>query len=371
MTKIILLDVDGVLVHPGGYRAALRATLNHFIDPPFEVQEENLLELEKRGISSEWDMAPLLLAAYWSEILSRQSGQNLPTDVFSAAIAINQRKIQKPAQLSIPEIRLVAGQYPAETAFQAGYFSYIPFGLRKNLLTQTRNVQASRTMRVFQHFTLGSKEFTETYDLPAEFQTGSFLLKYDKSNLTEEIRSSLSNPDYHLAAFTSRPSKPPCEIQQIPLGYAPEAELALELVGLPHIPLMAFGKLEYLSAQFGLDPASLVKPSPFHALAAILAAWTGEEWLALQAAYHWLETGTINKAFRQLPKTFELIVVEDTMGGVHSVHAAGKILKDAGFNVDVRAIGLTSGNVAKAAAFESAGVPSYEDWNSLMEVLER
>ena len=31
MTKIILLDIDGVLVHPGGYRAALRATVNHFL----------------------------------------------------------------------------------------------------------------------------------------------------------------------------------------------------------------------------------------------------------------------------------------------------------------------------------------------------
>ena len=40
MTRIILLDVDGVLVQPGGYRAALRATFNLFIEPRLELQEE-------------------------------------------------------------------------------------------------------------------------------------------------------------------------------------------------------------------------------------------------------------------------------------------------------------------------------------------
>jgi len=371
MTKIILLDVDGVLVHPGGYRAALRATLNHFIDPHFDIEEGALLELERRGISSEWDMSPLLLAAYWNDILSREPMPNLPSDVISAALEINRYKTQVPAYLFMPEIGLVPGQYPAETAFHAGFFSSIPIGLRKNLLTQTRSVQASHTMRVFQHFTLGSKRFTETYNLPAEFQTDSFLLLHDKSSLTDQIRSSLSKPDYYPAAFTSRPSKPPCEIQQSPPGYAPEAELALELVCLSHIPLIAFGKLEYLAALHDLDPATLVKPSPFHALAAILAAWTGEEWLALHAANHWRETGTLNEVFHQLPESFDLIVVEDTMGGIHSVRAAGKILNDAGFDINVRVIGLTSGNVAKAAAFKAADVSCYEDWNSVIEVLEQ
>ena len=55
MIKIILLDVDGVLVYPGGYRAALRATVNHFIDPSLEIDEETLTELERRGIASEWN----------------------------------------------------------------------------------------------------------------------------------------------------------------------------------------------------------------------------------------------------------------------------------------------------------------------------
>ena len=63
--------------------------------------------------------------------------------------------------------------------------------LRKNLLTETRNVHKSQTMRTFQHFTLGSQNFEETYNLPAEFETESLLLKYDHSNVDDSIRAAL------------------------------------------------------------------------------------------------------------------------------------------------------------------------------------
>jgi hypothetical protein len=367
MTKIILLDIDGVLVQPGGYRAALRATVNHFIDPYFEIDEETLTELEQRGISSEWDMAPLLLASYWDSILAEQSMQALPEEVSAAAHEINrQRKVEVPRRLSVPSFDLVAGQYPAQTAFQAGCFLSIPSPLRKNLLTQTRSVLASHTMRIFQHFTLGSKKFSATYDLSAELETESFLLTHDTSKINEEIRSKLLQPDHHLAAFTARPSAPPREIAGSFPGYAAEAELALELVNLKDIPLIAFGKLEYLASQYQLDPAALLKPSPVQALAATLAAWTGEEWASLQAADQWREIGKLNGGFEQLPKTFELMVVEDTMGGIRSVRAAGGILQAAGFNVAVRALGLTSGSIMKASVFEQFNVSYFEDWTALI-----
>ena len=252
---------------------------------------------------------------------------------------------------------------------QAGYFSSIPYGLRKNLLTDTRNIYKSCTMRVFQHFTLGSENFAKTYNLRADFETESFLFTFDRSNINEDIRGKLLQSNHYLAALTSRPSLPPREVTGSALGFAPEAELALELIGLPNIPLMAFGKLEYLASKYGLEPAALVKPSPFQALAAILAAWTGEEWSSLQAANQWHRTGILNRSFHQLPKTFELIVVEDTMGGIFSVRSAGEILKKAGLDVSVRAIGLTSGNTAKASAFENAAVQYFQDWESLIEAV--
>lgn len=362
MTKIILLDIDGVLVHPGGYRAALRATVNHFLGTEFEVREELLTDLEKRGISSEWDMAPLIIASHWNSILLQHPKQNLPEDVFAAANELQKIKIQN--QITIPEFDLVAGQYPAEAAFHAGCFSSIPLELRKKLLTKTRDIHSSPTMRIFQHFTLGSENFTKTYNLPAEFETESLLLTHDQSNINDEVRSKLRK--YHLAAFTARPSGPPAEVTGSIVGYAPEAELALELVKLTDIPLIAFGKLEYLASQHGLDPATLVKPSPVQALAGVLAAWTNDEWSSLQAANHWRETGKVNEKFKQLPKEFELMVVEDTMGGIRSVRTAGKILQEADFDIDIKAIGLTSGSGAKSSAFEEANIPYFENWESLI-----
>jgi hypothetical protein len=371
MIKVILLDIDGVLVYPGGYRAALRATLDHFIDPHFVVDEETLVGLERRGISSEWDMAPLLLASYWTDILTRQPLKNLPADVQSAAIEVNlQRKIDAPTDLSIPGFALVPGQYPAETAFQTGSFQSIPYVLRKNLLTDTRDIHKSHTMRIFQHFTLGSEKFKRTYNLPVDFDTESFLLTHDRSNIDAEIRRRLRQSDHRLAAFTTRPSSPPLDIGVSQTGYAPEAELALELVCLPDIPLIAYGKLVYLANQRGLDAATMLKPSPVQALAAIAAAFTGDEWNAVQAAVDWQTSGRLNGIFSNLPESFELIVVEDTLGGITSTLKAGRILQESGKDVTIRAFGLAFGSPTKAAAFEQAGIPVFDSWGSLMDQIE-
>ena len=372
MTTVLLLDIDGVLVKPGGYRAALHATLNYFVNlmglPHFEFPEEKLAGFERRGITSEWDMVPLLLAVLWDDILSHQPVENLPSDVSSAA-----REIGKclngyiPSDLHIPEFELVAGQYPADTALHNGFFRSIPEQLCTNLLHRSRDVHFSQTMRLFQQYTLGSDAFTRTYDLPAEIETESLLHQYDQSNIDDGILEKLRQPGIHLTAFTARPSAPPREVEAPPLGYAPEAEIALNLVGLPDIPMISFGKLQYLGEQRGYDPEILLKPSPVQALAGISAALTGDEWASLQAACDWHETGQLTGALSKLPQTFEVVIVEDTLGGVRSVLAAGEILRKTGLDVDVRVYGLTSGSAAKSAAFEQMNLPHFSDWDTLTD----
>jgi hypothetical protein len=372
MTSVLLLDIDGVLVKPGGYRAALHATLNYFVHlmglPHFEFPEEKIAQIEQRGITSEWDMAPLLLAALWEDILSRQPISDLPADVSSAATRIGKHLDgYVPSEVHIPEFELVPGQCPADTALNIGLFSSIPEPLCINLLQRSRDINFSQTLRLLQHYTLGSKAFTQTYSLPAEIETESLLHKYDQSNINEPIREKLLQSGIHLAAFTARPSMPPREVKAPPLGYAPEAEIALDLVGLPDIPLISFGKLQYLGEQRGHDPETLLKPSPVQALAGIAAALTGDEWSSLQAACDWHETGQLMGGVAELPQSFEVSIVEDTMGGVRSVWAAGEILGKAGLDVTVRAYGLTSGSTAKSAAFERAGVPYFDTWETLID----
>jgi hypothetical protein len=375
MTKVLLLDIDGVLVRPGGYRAALHATLNYFVNlmglPHFEFPEEKLAGLERRGITSEWDMVPLLLGVLWNDILSHQAVTDLPVDVPSATFRIGQNLDgYVPSDLVIPDFDLVPGQYPADTVLQSELFPCIPEELRTNLLHRSRDVRFSQTMRMFQQYTLGSRAFTQTYNLPAEVETESLLHKHDKSNINDTIREKLRQPGIHLTAFTARPSAPPREVTAPPLGYAPEAEIALDLVGLSDIPLISFGKLQYLGEQRGYDPEFLLKPSPVQALAGIAAALTESEWPALKAACDWHEKGQLKGILTKLPQSFNVTIVEDTLGGIRSVWAAGEILKDAGLNVTVRAFGLTSGSATKSAAFEGAGVPHCSDWGALVGLLE-
>ncbi len=372
MKKVILLDVDGVLVTPGGYRAALHATLDHFASlmgvPHFDFHEEKIAELEKHGIFSEWDMVPVLLGTAWNDILSHWTEVNLPSDLASAAVEIGRRMNgYVPGDVNVPEFEVLPDIYPTESALQHGCFPFIPEDLRRSLLHDSRNVHFSHTTRLFQHFSLGSRVFSKTYNLPAEVETESFLHSHDRTNLNEEILAKLLQKDVYLASITARPSAPPRDVDTSHSGYAPEAENALELVGLPDIPLIGYGRLEYYAKQHGLDAATLLKPSPVHALAATAAAFTGEEWPAIQAAADWQQTGQLNSLFSSLPRSFELIVVEDTMGGIRSTWGAGEVLQKAGFDVTIRPFGLTSGSVSKTAAFEHAGVQYFQDWESLIK----
>lgn len=371
MTKIILLDIDGVLVTPGGYRAALHATLNHFANlmsaPHFDFHEEQIAELEKRGIFSEWDMVPLLLATAWNDILSTWHETNLPSDVTLAAIEIGKRMNgYAPHTLHVPDFEILPNLYPTECALRQKSFPFIPETLRQSLLHDSRNVHFSATTRLFQHFSLGSHTFSEAYNLPAEIETESLLYLHDVSNLNQTILDKLLQPDIYLASITARPSAPPRNVDTSHIGYAPEAEKALDLVGLAHIPLIGYGRLEYIAKLHGLEPSTLLKPSPVHALAGTLAAYTGNEWDALQAAVHWQKTGKLNNAFSQLPNSFELMVVEDTLGGIRSTQSAGEIFQKANFDVTVKTIGLTSGSKTKALAFEQAEIEYFENWEEII-----
>ncbi len=93
---------------------------------------------------------------------------------------------------------------------------------------------------------------------------------------------------------------------------------------------------------------------------------TGDEWAGLQSAGDWHKTGKLNGVFANLPREFELFVVEDTMGGIRSTKAAGEILRQNGFNVPTQTIGLTSGSASKVEAFTQAEIPHFENWEELI-----
>ncbi len=186
-----------------------------------------------------------------------------------------------------------------------------------------------------------------------------------KSDSVEKLRQSAA----HLVAFTARPPRRRGKSKLLPADMRRKRRSRWSWSAFPTFPLISFGRLQYLGEQRGYDPEIFLKPSPVQALAGIAAALTGDEWSALQAACDWYETGQLTGPLAQLPHSFELGIVEDTLSGIRSVVAAGEILQGAGLDVTVRTYGLTSGSAAKSAAFEQAGVPYYSDWDALMEHL--
>ena len=63
--KILLFDIDGVLVQPAGYRLAMEETCRHFLDKGGITSALHYPEIysnfEAQLVTSEWDMVPLTL----------------------------------------------------------------------------------------------------------------------------------------------------------------------------------------------------------------------------------------------------------------------------------------------------------------------
>ena len=78
--RIILFDVDGVLITPGGYRKALNDTIASFLgelgQPQLQPDESVFEHFEALGITSEWDMVPLFLCMCLQALCETQQLQS-------------------------------------------------------------------------------------------------------------------------------------------------------------------------------------------------------------------------------------------------------------------------------------------------------
>ncbi|MCX8062547.1 MAG: hypothetical protein N3D16_08195, partial [Anaerolineales bacterium] len=360
MKRFLLLDIDGVLVRPLGYRAALRASVATFAEwmgfSDFQVEEGVIGDLEARGISSEFDMLPLLVGAVLQAVLSEVEIANLPEDLVEAAKYISAAHPLPPEAIHVSAFPLQDGCFPSEAAYRRGLYPALPEALRRSLLLNTRDVYRSPTTRLFQQFVLGSRRFEEVYNLPAQVQSSPYLHEYDQPLLDplscKRLESAWRSGAIHVAAMTARPSLPPRGVAVFTDPYPPEAEAALELIGLPDLPLIGLGKLDYVARKVGLPVESLLKPAPAQALAATLVAGGEGELAAIESVVAWLTQPSQGQPFNSLPREIELHVVEDTLGGVRSVRSAAEVLQQSEYSVTVYAWGLVDGNGQKRATLE-------------------
>ena len=238
-TTIVLFDIDGVLVQPAGYRAAVKATMDYFLDrlgvERAVFSEEIAVLFEALGVTSEWDMVPISLVVVLEAVFTTNPPErdlNSLLDVLrwtrgkGFSIQLNLRKAVE--DLSP---RFLKAEIPSEAllrslqADKGSDFAHLSLPLIEELLANTRSVKQSMVTRVFQNMVLGSEDFEAVYEMPALFEWESCLKTFDKlmldSALYDQIKKAKQAGNFWYAAYTARPSLPPKEITEVVWGIFP------------------------------------------------------------------------------------------------------------------------------------------------------
>jgi hypothetical protein len=358
--KILLFDMDGVLLESRGYHLALQETIRRiaaalgFRDGTIPV--DAIAAFEAGGITSEWDEAAVATAALLKAAWSEEPDLELPTSLANSPSYSKQSRALPDFEsvaktLATPElIELHPLERAARLFLNTGRHNPNQERILKDLILGARLAEDSLTHRTFQELVLGSAEFESTYGLAAELHCDSYLLKYDRSNLSTDesaaLRNWMNSPGQTAAVITSRPSSPPEGVFS-----TPEAELGTKLVGLDGIPILGWGGMCWLGLQRLTNPQSFLKPSPVHALAAIRRATGESQENALTAAADLVDKKN-NADWFQFNKA-EVYIFEDTPGGVKSLLCAQAVLSEVGISIQACTCGITTHLVKSQALVDN------------------
>ena len=146
-----------------------------------------------------------------------------------------------------------------------------------------------------------------------------------------------------------------------PSSEMPDAEYGLQLVGLAGLPLVGNNDIQWLAEQVGGEPAHFLKPNAVHALAALLRSTGRDLQESLLGAYDLLNGASVDSL-----DLGEIIVFEDTPGGLISVDAMGENLQGKGVPVQIKKVGIAPSTV-KAEFLRAQGAQVFEDINSALD----
>jgi len=180
------------------------------------------------------------------------------------------------------------------------------------------------------------------------------------------LQASCAEGRVRVALYTARPSLPPAGVDGPTTGYSPEAEAARCLVGLDNYPLIGMGSMRWLAQRVGEEVGRLVKPSPVQALAAVGAAASGEERLALEAALGLCRNSELIPPLA-IPTLVMVHVFEDSTGGIAAVESAVAALRAAGVAAHCQAYGIVPSDGPKAEAMAARGVATYPTVNEAVQ----
>jgi len=373
----ILLDVDGVLVHPVGYKAALTATVNTITAamglPAWGPDENEIATFEACGITNEWDSTAMCVSLLLRAALHRRP--DLARDSLDATFAaIRESGVRLDRPDFVGAARQIEEAHNGRHMPSRVYLDLLEGQLGEHeralvhaLLGDVYNL-ATLTTRLFQAFTLGSAHFESTYRQPAPFEGESYLITRDLPLLSPEMRRRLidwaSQPGHGATIFTARPSLPPNGTRAASSVYSPEAELAAELLGLDGaIPLVAQGGVGWIAERHGRQPSDYVKPSPVQALAALGAALSRQTLESLEAAAALVETGRLGGPLAALAEgSTRVILFEDSVTGIRAARLAVEQMRGKGLAVELEAVGV-SPHEAKRATLRAQADHVVDDVN--------
>lgn len=357
--RILLFDVDSVMIEPHGYHRALSETVGIVGDlcgiADAALSEDQINAFEAVGVSSEWDSSAMCLIQMAKTIWRVDPGFSLPD------------RLDAPAPVR-PGLRLdISGMI---AGMRKSALSGRPVGQRaeevlldEEELTAEQRGLVSRWMRqartpdslpflIFQELITGSDYFTQSTGLKPRTHTESYLTLYDLPLIFTSDATALrkwSDKDGHATAMlTARPGL----ADGLP-WMTPDAEMGAELIGLREMPLASVGKLVMLAGPTGKSEQELVKPSPLHALLALLLAVHTPEERIVAAVGDFLAGHGGNPDLRQFAGA-RITVFEDALNGILSLRACCDRLAELGIETTPEYIGVTDLAV-KRQVLESAG----------------
>ena len=385
MTRIIVLDIDGVLIEPLGYLKALQDTVLHFSramgvgDWPPTI--EGIRAFEAAGLSSEWDMGAACVTLLLTERLLAQPEPELPSEWPQALAFLGSRSclLSNPeyAGLALDAGKEMASQQAPAQAVRAVLSARLRRDALGNtalavldevLLTRLHSFFDAPVTRVFQHMALGSENISETYGVAPSLESQSYLELYDRPLLSPRMCAELkaaSDAGCRSVLCTLRPSLAPDGEAARGHGLSPEAEMARDVLGLNGVPLIGRGHVRWLARRVGEPLVRLVKPFPVQALAAIAAAASGSEADALLAAHQLYRGGELRGPLAELEES-EIHVFEDTRNGLAAFERAYQVLRSAGGRVQLHSWGISGGIAAKGEALRAAGATVFQNVNQAL-----
>lgn len=398
--NVFLFDLDGVLVRPGGYRAAVRETVNYFSRQlglgAMAPDDDTVAIFEAQGITCEWDMIPILIALILDEYLSllpQVEQKEIVWPSLAEASRWLSQHVQAPLVVDFArrmrglDQYVVVGEAPADCLLRANQDGLarppFPFlkgqGVLTELLSHSRSLVKSKTTQLFETYALGNAVFAQSTGISPLVKTEAFLELYDVPLLAAPVRDSLlalrAEGCLGMSAYTARPSLPLTPVEDLLAVFAPEAEMALDQVGLNSIPLVGSGQMGLAAVHLGEKEDRLTKPAPYHAVAATAAAWMGDRLAALDFAEQVFAYYEKQRATRPcfpahlpaLPEHLNLHVFEDSPAGMRGAKHAAELLAGLGTQVSLHLWGV-SAHSEKAAALAAVGAQVFGDVNQAVAV---